>query len=343
MATSAAGWEAVVDGSTGNTYYFHAETGQTSWEPPPGFATLPAGWEAVTDPATGNIYYFNGSTGETSWTVPGGGGEDDTVSVALRGGDDDEDDDRAKASVSRGLRRRNSGSLNKSRGASAARGKSRERGKSSGRPSFLGGPTLSVGPGRMDGFGSSALAEAGRSGGGGGSGGGEDEDEEDWPEEEDPSFEAKVRRFQLHEAKVATLQRQAAFHKEALEKAFAADAVFAQQAVRLVGAQEPALRAAAAGAWAGSASAAATVANYCGEVERSLLATLAADAEAAKAVNAAIKDRAVVEKEFSHYIKKLAELRMEAAKGKVDKKKLERNQVRDDSNLPQRSAIINES
>ena len=86
-----AGWEKVVDPSSGDTYYFNEETNETSWDPPvePHAAPsveevadpvvnvekkasndLPAGWERMVDPASGDVYFYNSETDETSWDAP---------------------------------------------------------------------------------------------------------------------------------------------------------------------------------------------------------------------------------------------------------------------------------
>ena len=72
------GWQEVFDAESGEHYYYHAETGQTTWEHPaappssaPPSSSLPSGWMEVTDPVSGAVYYFNESTGQTSWDYPG--------------------------------------------------------------------------------------------------------------------------------------------------------------------------------------------------------------------------------------------------------------------------------
>eukprot|EP00931_Biecheleriopsis_adriatica_P065049 TRINITY_DN39669_c0_g1_i1.p2 TRINITY_DN39669_c0_g1~~TRINITY_DN39669_c0_g1_i1.p2 ORF type:complete len:167 (-),score=39.72 TRINITY_DN39669_c0_g1_i1:81-581(-) len=66
------GWAAADDGA-GNTYYYNATTGESSWEVPAGGAapSLPDGWMAADDGA-GNTYYYNATTGESSWEIPAG-------------------------------------------------------------------------------------------------------------------------------------------------------------------------------------------------------------------------------------------------------------------------------
>lgn len=85
-----AGWEQVVDASSGKPYYCNRATGESSWTvpaapaaapvvmpvaPPPAPVAapqpvLPAGWEQAPDPASGKTYYFNRVTGQSSWTPP---------------------------------------------------------------------------------------------------------------------------------------------------------------------------------------------------------------------------------------------------------------------------------
>jgi hypothetical protein len=104
------GWEEVEDSSSGQIYYYNADSEETSWERPfveivksveesvddlkeyveddgsnmGGDAKnededcddpiaediLPAGWERVKDPSSGQIYYYNDGSGETSWDKP---------------------------------------------------------------------------------------------------------------------------------------------------------------------------------------------------------------------------------------------------------------------------------
>jgi len=101
------GWTAIVDPSSGDTYYAH-ESGETTWDRPapampPGQSQtppsslpgsmhstdddndddddndnrdddnnddLPPGWIAVVDPDSGDTYYVNEATGETTWDRP---------------------------------------------------------------------------------------------------------------------------------------------------------------------------------------------------------------------------------------------------------------------------------
>lgn len=85
-----AGWEVVVDPSSGKPYYCNRATGESSWTqpaapaaapvfmpvaPPPAPVAapqpaLPAGWEQAPDPASGKMYFFNRATGQSSWTFP---------------------------------------------------------------------------------------------------------------------------------------------------------------------------------------------------------------------------------------------------------------------------------
>ena len=70
------GWEAHAD-EHGATYYYHAPSGTSSWEPPKNQpptqpsppASLPPGWEVHRD-ETGTPYYYNHQTRETTWDRP---------------------------------------------------------------------------------------------------------------------------------------------------------------------------------------------------------------------------------------------------------------------------------
>ena len=100
------GWKEAT-AADGRTYYFHAASGETSWERPvvagsedsgkstaalavkvkpvipsvpttAGIGKLPNGWRMVSSPE-GTPYYFNKKTGETSWERPAGYEEDDSA------------------------------------------------------------------------------------------------------------------------------------------------------------------------------------------------------------------------------------------------------------------------
>jgi len=59
-----AGWSEQVDPTSGDKYYWHETTGETSWDPP-----LPPSWqEQKTE--TGDVYYWNSETNETTWDRP---------------------------------------------------------------------------------------------------------------------------------------------------------------------------------------------------------------------------------------------------------------------------------
>jgi hypothetical protein len=107
-----AGWEEVEDPATGEIYYFHAESNETSWELPESgdrgeaevlsddvvvivdhlevdddenikgedeggdnnvLEELPDGWEEMEDPSIGQIYFYHTQSGETSWERPNAG------------------------------------------------------------------------------------------------------------------------------------------------------------------------------------------------------------------------------------------------------------------------------
>ena len=100
------GWKEAT-AADGRTYYFHAASGETSWERPmvsgsedsgkstaalavkvkpvipsvpttAGIGKLPNGWRMVSSPE-GKPYYFNKKTGETLWERPAGYEEDDSA------------------------------------------------------------------------------------------------------------------------------------------------------------------------------------------------------------------------------------------------------------------------
>jgi hypothetical protein len=63
-------WQALVDESTGGTYYFNSVTQETSWTNPNLTADDPAAWQEVADPTSGAVYYYNTVSTETSWEKP---------------------------------------------------------------------------------------------------------------------------------------------------------------------------------------------------------------------------------------------------------------------------------
>jgi len=95
------------------------------------------------------------------------------------------------------------------------------------------------------------------------------------------------------------------------------------KAVRLAGTEEPQWRSAAVQQWAGSAAASSVGTAYLQAFETVLEAPLAEDTALVAETNESLKARAAVDKEFAHYVGKLAELRLQ----KADAKKLARNQV----------------
>merc|ERR1712138_138371 len=55
-------WEAVVDVESGDIYYVHPDSGDTTWELPSGGRVGGkdgSEWEAVVDPQSGDTYYVN--------------------------------------------------------------------------------------------------------------------------------------------------------------------------------------------------------------------------------------------------------------------------------------------
>lgn len=79
------GWTEHVDPASGNTYYCHTATGNTSWDKPlpperralkktltfaEKNAPLPEGWVEHIDPASGNPYYIHTESGVSTWEKP---------------------------------------------------------------------------------------------------------------------------------------------------------------------------------------------------------------------------------------------------------------------------------
>ena len=77
------GWDSARDPSTGNVYYFHRDSGLTSWEwPPPMLAGM--GWETVADPTV---------AAGIGPTRPGASAADASAARAASVAAHDEDDD----------------------------------------------------------------------------------------------------------------------------------------------------------------------------------------------------------------------------------------------------------
>lgn len=117
------GWEAVLDETSGDCYYAHESSGETTWDRPtfqqssssvgnniPANAvegeeeeedetdnhddSLPPGWFGAVDEDSGDQYYCNEVTGETTWDFPTGPAIPDTEPVESPvevDGDDDDD------------------------------------------------------------------------------------------------------------------------------------------------------------------------------------------------------------------------------------------------------------
>ena len=149
------------------------------------------------------------------------------------------------------------------------------------------------------------------------------------PSETDTSYVAKVARFRLFEARLNDLEQQASQHCAALLESLRSDSAFTEEAVRLVGTEDPSVRLACTAAWARTASALAVAEAYVADAEQLLLAPLRRDQEASKAVHAAMKEREGVDKDFAHYVAKLSELKLK----KADAKKTERNQAKYDETM----------
>ena len=76
------GWHVAQDAASGKTYFYHATTGQRSWEKPVKTTetnsnnnnamnnTLPEGWTTAQDPCTGNTYYYHAPTKIVQWHPP---------------------------------------------------------------------------------------------------------------------------------------------------------------------------------------------------------------------------------------------------------------------------------
>lgn len=64
-------WRAIVDKTSGDTYYYNRETKVTQWHSPCAKPSmLPAGWRAIVDKNSGQIYYHNKKLNKTQWEKP---------------------------------------------------------------------------------------------------------------------------------------------------------------------------------------------------------------------------------------------------------------------------------
>lgn len=90
QSASPFGWTEQVDPSTGMSYFYHVESGVTTWERPneegmkneeeaqvagsdstsAALGALPDGWTKEIDDVSGRIYYYHAENGETSWDWP---------------------------------------------------------------------------------------------------------------------------------------------------------------------------------------------------------------------------------------------------------------------------------
>lgn len=84
------GWEVHVDEDSGQEYYYHSDTGRTTWDnpfldsptdpeqfppevpfpPPSPQSDWASEWEQLVDETTGQPYFYNHMSGETSWDPP---------------------------------------------------------------------------------------------------------------------------------------------------------------------------------------------------------------------------------------------------------------------------------
>eukprot|EP01031_Cornospumella_fuschlensis_P029760 gene29760-35935_t len=77
-------WDAVLDESSQQTYYYNTDTGEVSWDLPEGVVISKdtadnqppvaqiTSWREVVDESSGATYYYNEATGDTSWEKPEG-------------------------------------------------------------------------------------------------------------------------------------------------------------------------------------------------------------------------------------------------------------------------------
>ncbi len=87
-------WQEVYDEANARYYYYNNVTGDTSWDPPPGYgaetvapvvapatsaATSP--WQQLYDDSSGRHYFYNTATGDTSWEQPEGYVDPSTTAV----------------------------------------------------------------------------------------------------------------------------------------------------------------------------------------------------------------------------------------------------------------------
>lgn len=63
-------WTEHIDETSGQTFYFNAVTGATSWERPASSETLLPGWTEHVDADSGCTFYYNATTQETRWEKP---------------------------------------------------------------------------------------------------------------------------------------------------------------------------------------------------------------------------------------------------------------------------------
>eukprot|EP01047_Picozoa_sp_COSAG01_P018315 COSAG01_NODE_990_length_12289_cov_22.606545_2_plen_1243_part_00 len=79
------GWTTEISTSTGQMYYYNAETGETTYDHPgtseSSSSQLPPGWTTEMSQSTGQMYYYNAETGETTYDFPTVATEDELVQI----------------------------------------------------------------------------------------------------------------------------------------------------------------------------------------------------------------------------------------------------------------------
>ena len=65
-------WNSNTDSVSGQTYWYHTETGETRWDNPNASSGTGDGheWQTMHDPTSGKAYYVHTGTHETRWDKP---------------------------------------------------------------------------------------------------------------------------------------------------------------------------------------------------------------------------------------------------------------------------------